>query len=223
MGLIKIGRAAPVIMGVKIMSEIFMVGDVYCNRFGKYKVLAIENSTMTVEYLDGKKTGEQQSLDMKGQGKVYCNMMREMTRLFPVARLSYFRTLGYLVSHGRFEAEVPRSSQASFELRYKTETGQIAIPDHDNYFLLHTESDKWSAELRIYFPSPRAGVDSLDFGDEVTVVSSTRADECRINNNTFWWRLMAVGFRLGNKQDVQRIRNSIPTNYQPEFDIGVAM
>lgn len=204
------------------MSGIFMLGELYCNRFGTYKVVTLNDSKMTVEYLDGAKLGETQVLEIVGQEKVYHNMMKEKARLFPEPTALFFTGLGYLASHGRLEAEVPEAAQRAFESRYQATTESVATAGSNNYVLLSGEN-KWGVELRIYFSTPSAGRGIFCFGTGINVVDSVRPNESRINNNAFWWRLLAIGFRLGNRQDVDRIRNCIPREHQTEFDAGVAL
>ena len=82
-----------------------------------------------------------------------------------------------------------------------------------------TDDDKWGAELRINF-SARA---DLEFPPAVQSRSGARAGTLRINNNQYWWQLVQVGFRLGTRHDVDRVRATVPPVFRTAFDDGLKL
>ena len=77
--------------------------------------------------------------------------------------------------------------------------------------------DKWGPELRIYFPTPTR---SLDFGD-IDIRAGQSDGIKRINNNSFWNKLIRLGFRIGKHHDTNAIRGTIPPEKRYLFDEGV--
>jgi hypothetical protein len=136
---------------------------------------------------------------------------------------TFFKCLGYLASPSRqtkLDVELRPEQRSKFESRYENITGIIPIPDNINYYLLQQNADKWGVELRIYFVRNENIPDELD-----TMVVSPRPDQgynARINNNNnnFIWQLIEYGFRLGNSQDINLIKQKVPLYYRTDFVDG---
>ena len=96
-------------------------------------------------------------------------------------------------------AEVAPRGQTRFENRYQAATGTVVSPGTPEYY--QTQSNKWGAELRVYFndhamatamkasgvhvEGPRRGYKSGEY-------------KYRFNDNRLWWKLVEEqGLRLG--------------------------
>lgn len=194
----------------------FIIGEMYADRRGEYTVVGIEGRRITIQYRDGTRVEG----DIEIKARIYGNILAEQKSLHPIQTGGYFQFLGFLARHSEFNAEVPPQSQPSFEEHYLLLTGTRPIPHSNGYFpiSIQTTWDKWGPELRIYFPG--SGAD-LDLPPEVEVRPGNNAGVSRINNNSFWWNLVRVGFRLGRTHETDRIRESIPAQFQATFDAGM--
>ncbi len=97
------------------------------------------------------------------------------------------------------EAEVAPSGRARFEKRYQAATSIAVSPGSPEHY--QSQSNKWGAELRVYFndhamatafrasgvhvEGPRNGYKSGEY-------------RYRFNDNSLWWKLVEIeGLRLG--------------------------
>ena len=140
---------------------------------------------------------------------------------FPV-KAAFFESLGYLASDNRLtklDVELPQSSQTTFETDYNSLTGINPKPDNVNYYVLHSGADKWGIELRIYFIS----TGNLPSPLRQRVVKSRPGGihNSRINDNKFIWDLIKCGFRLSDRQDINRIESNVPVTYKDDFKKGL--
>lgn len=193
----------------------FFVGGYFRDRNQGYTVLEITDKNIRIRYDDNTTA----ILDAKSVGikaRIYTNIINEYSRNHPSQTASYFETLGYLSLHARFEAELPGKSVHNFLNDYQTLSEERIDINHPGIFILG-EGDKWGAELRVYFPETSH---SLEFGPGVQVRAGQTSGILRINNNDFWKRLVAVGFRLDTNHEVEKIRESIPREFQDSFDKG---
>lgn len=137
----------------------------------------------------------------------------------------FFEILGYLSSPSRntkLYIETHPRRRATLEEQYQSLTGDELEEDNINYFILQGEADKRGAELRIYFN-----------GDIATIpthlsdirVGSRPGDgyQNRINNNSFVFRLIEHGFRVGNGQDYALISPLVPEDFITEFENGFSI
>ena len=196
-------------------SHPFIVGEQYFDRRGSYEVLEITRDNIRIRHEDGRETVS--SIGIKA--RIYANILVEGRALHPHQSAAYFRTLGFLAGSGEFHAEVPRRSQAPFEEKYRNMTGYRPGLHEDKYFLMDTVTnyDKWGPELRIYLPDR----DDVEFPPGVELRSGRNPGTVRINNNNYWWQLVRVGFRLGTGHEVEHIRESVPLEFQADFDEGL--
>ncbi len=138
----------------------------------------------------------------------------------------FFEALGYLSSPDRMcklDVELPSTSEQSFKGKYAELSGVTPSVDHHNFYLWPEGSNKWGVELRIYFKSDNR--DNIPSAIRDMVVSArfpNTSHNCRINNNRFLWELIKYGFLLGDAQDVQRIRERVPSEYISYFERGVS-
>lgn len=202
------------------LGEMFVVGAEFENRAGRYKVVEDRGTDILVKYLSGEREGELVLLEKVGQVKVFRNMNKEQARLFNVDRGSFYKVLGYLAGCGRLYANVTDKQKAGFVAQYRALTGvEVSVPG-EYVYVRAEDSATWGAELSISFKAPEGNFDGMDFGCEVQVrvVDDNRL---AISRNEFWWRMIGMGFRLGGVQDVEGIRERIPSMHRGEFDQGV--
>ena len=195
----------------------FVVGRRYTDRRGTYEVLALTRDQVTIQYDDGHRT----TGSIATRAQILANIAAEFRARHPHTSPAYFRTLGFLVRHGDFQAEVPPKARATFEGQYQAITGSRPVPHNDGYFPIDVvrNEDKWGAELRINFPE-RA---DLEFPANVETRAGANADTLRINNNSYWWQLVRVGFRLGTTHDADQIRASLPPDHRADYDQGLTL
>jgi hypothetical protein len=194
----------------------FYVGGNYRDRKQDYVVTDLSPGSMTVEYEDG----TVQTLDagrIEIKARIYNNIRAEYRSAHPAVRDSYFETLGFLSAHARFDAELPPRLASNFVNQYHTVTGVRISSEHPGVVVLASGADKWAPELRIYFPTPPL---ELDFGTEVQVRAGQGPGISRVNKNSLWWRLAALGFRLGSDHEVSQILDTIPPERHAVFERG---
>lgn len=194
----------------------FHVGGYFLNRRQGYVVKELTSDRMVVEY----DNGTTEVLDrerMQIKARIYENMIFEYEDYHPDTSDDYYRTLGFLASHSRFDAELPRQSVSNFLENYQIHSGEQITSDHPGIDLLG-DVDKWGPELRIYFSVTNL---NLRFGQEVQTTSGTDQGTLRINNNNLWMRLVRIGFRLGRDHDIEAIRNAIPPDKKDLFEEGL--
>jgi hypothetical protein len=193
----------------------FFVDGHFRDREQGYTVLELSDNGMKIRYDDG--TTETLDADrVQIKARIYTNILGEYRRLHPITTEAYFETLGYLSRHGRFEGEFPPKSVGNFLIGYERLTGERVNETHKGIFLLG-DGDKWGAELRIYFPDTQH---KLEFDPGVEVRAGNQPGVSRINNNAFWMRLIAMGFRLDTGHDVDQIRKNIPPEKLASFEKG---
>lgn len=137
-------------------------------------------------------------------------------------KAAFFESLGYLASDKRMtklDVELPYSSQIEFEKKYLSQTNVVPKPDNINYYVLHSDANKWGIELRIYFVSNGNLPSSL----KKRRVSARPGGSynSRINDNEFIWELIKYGFRLSNVQDVSFIESKVLETYKGDFKKGL--
>ncbi len=193
----------------------FYVGGYFLDRNQGYVVTEIGVNYMKVRYDDGKI----ETLDKEGiliKARIYENMISEYEDFHPEASDDYYRSLGFLASHARFDAELPSKSVSNFLKNYKTHSGEDITIEHDGIILLG-DVDKWGPELRIYFPETDL---VLDLGEGVEITNGPTSGILRINNNNLWMRLIRIGFRLGKDHNIEAIKNTIPPDKIVFFEEG---
>ena len=207
----------------------FLIGGHYRNRLREYEVIDIVGSKLRVVYEDGK----EDSLDAETQDRIMRNIAFETAALEPYRgagnlgrNRQYFQSLGFLASRmTMMEAIVPPKAQAGFVQTYREITGNAPQEGAIGYYVHHQQVDKWGNELRITFNASETELQTLDFGPGVAVVANPGNvnTSWRINKNAFWWNLLRLGFRMGNQQVLDDIRERVPRNYKTEFDNGSNM
>lgn len=97
------------------------------------------------------------------------------------------------------EAEVAPSAKTRFERRYQAATGTAVSPGSPEHY--QSQSNKWGAELRVYFNAPAMAAALKASG--VHVEGPRRGYKSgeykyRFNDNKLWWKLVEdQGMRLG--------------------------
>lgn len=195
----------------------FYVGGYFLDRNQGYVVTEIASDHMKVEYDDGIiEVLDRESMQIKA--RIYENMISEYEDLHPEASDDYYRTLGFLEVHGRFDAELPERSVSNFLENYQTHSGEHVTIDHEGIVLLG-DVDKWGPELRIYFPETDL---AINLGYEAEITAGPAPGILRINNNNLWMRLVRMGFRLGKDHDIEAIRETIPPDKIVFFEEGLS-
>lgn len=198
------------------MPNPFFIGGYYRDRRQSYEVIDMSATGMVVRYEDG--TQERiGSESMAIKARIYYNMLAEFRVNHPILTDDYFWSIGFLAGNSRFEAELPNQVVAPFLDQYSRLSGENLVADHPLVISLG-EVDKWGPELRIYFPTPPR---DLDFGPGIEVRAGQTDAIKRINNNSFWNKLVRIGFRIGKNHDVNLIKNSIPPEKREHFEKGL--
>ena len=135
---------------------------------------------------------------------------------------NFFLVVGYLASPSRMtklDIETHPNNQARVERQYMNLAQIQLIEDNANYYVWETSTNKWGAELRIYFNKNS----NIPVDLEHMAVSPRFEDNrynARINNNDFVWLLIKYGFQASDSQDEVRIRSKIPSANISQFDQG---
>jgi len=200
------------------------VGGRYSNRLGEYEVLSISGDQMTIRYDNGTKTTVNKSVQIR----IAQNMTLDAMRVSPYPEKqeeqnqAYFQSIGFLSTRATMlEAIVPPHSLGGFIKDYARIKNVTPHEGQSGLYIHNPLADKWGCELRITFAATETETATLDFGPDVHIVVDPMSNNSwRINNNSFWWRLLRFGFEMGNMQDESRIKNSIPLRYRDFFDVG---
>jgi hypothetical protein len=80
----------------------------------------------------------------------------------------------------------------------------------------NNEQGAWGQEGRMAFST--AAVQS--YFPNLGYSAGVGSYNSRLNCNAFVEKLVNLGFSLGNTQNINSIRNNIPTAYQNDFDLG---
>lgn len=127
----------------------------------------------------------------------------------------YFEAIGFLSARDiSIEAEVAKGSPSQkFEREYMEITGELALllPDY------HRIEDKWGKELRIYI----SNIENIPPQLQTSLrIDSYKNYAARINDNNLVTKMFHSGFRIGNIQNLNSIRNSVPERYREDFTRG---
>lgn len=203
----------------------FTPGSRWKNRIGWYEVLELlPKGKLRARYDEA---DNEVILDLTMQRQIISNIEQEyrleQSRLVPHAdtarNRTYFETIGFLARCAYLEAFVAPQSRGGFEKNYTELTGVGPIEGETPGYHVHHHSSKWGAELRISFPGD-SDID-FDFGG-LQAVAGTNAGQMRLNNNAYWYKLVALGFRLGGEQDTASIAANIPDAYRDDFFEGAS-
>jgi len=195
--------------------SLFFVGGYFLDRSQGYTIKEFRDNRMKIEYDDG----TEGVLDKEGieiKERIHENILDEFSNYHPEASDSYFKTLGFLSKHGRFDAEIPQESSCNFFDNYEIYSEERVNSDTDGVIILG-DVDKWGPELRIYFPTPNF---NFFIGKNIEIRSGIVQGQSRINNNNLWMRLIRIGFRLGRNHDIEKIKATIPPDQIKNFEMG---
>ena len=134
----------------------------------------------------------------------------------------FFGIVGYLASQIRstkLDIETHPNGRENLESRYNTLAGEILQEDNINYYVWDEDTNKWGAELRIYF---NGNLETMPAQLASMRVSSRprSGHNNRVNNNDFIWRLIEYGFKASDEQDYVQIRIHIPNEFIVDFENG---
>lgn len=134
----------------------------------------------------------------------------------------YIFTLGYLTRHATFVIDIPNKSQKSFDQKYIMIKGKEPMKDGSKY-KIHKCDDTWTYSIRVFFPIE--GMDEDLFILPPSVYENSKNDGAntkRVSDNEWAWKLIGMGFDIGNFHDVDMIKDSIPENRLKHFEAGLA-
>lgn len=138
----------------------------------------------------------------------------------------FFFSLGFLAARAtRLEAFVPKHRLDTFTTRYADIKGLNLQEKEKGLYVLEAQAHKWGYELRVTFLATPEEISSLDFGSKVKILDdpSKASVLWRINNNTFWWKLLEFGFEMGGQQKVKAIEAHVPSKYRDTFKQGYSI
>ncbi|MCC6722940.1 MAG: hypothetical protein IT258_00420 [Saprospiraceae bacterium] len=137
----------------------------------------------------------------------------------------FFEIAGYFANpnrNTRIEIEGKRKVILKYSTDYESITGSEIDLDEDYVTLLEDDADKWGREMRIYFSCEDEDALPDSINDLKTVGGRHGYEQWshRLNNRDVIDRLFSYGFRLGEFQDEDEIRASIPEDFIEDFENG---
>jgi len=133
----------------------------------------------------------------------------------------YAFTLGYLAKHACIVADIPYTSQESFDTTYESIKGVEPNKESPKY-MVHKCSDTWTYAIRVYF-TIKEDIDEADLVLPKSVIDNMGNHDRRtkrISENAWAWRIIGMGFDLDTNHNVDLIRSNIPEQYKEAFDNG---
>lgn len=122
--------------------------------------------------------------------------------------------MGFLASAATFSVDATVGWKGAFIDDYAAATGGVSWESS-----CYNEFDsKWGVECRISFIASEGLVKRLGLYEYVIC---GRAGNYRINNNALWWELIARGFRLGNKHNIENIAAPMSEEDKVLFNQGI--
>lgn len=199
---------------------VFQVGIESHNLNGNYRVLSVNGDKMDVLYLDGRKNGIIQTLDIAGQIKHLRNEHAREESALRMSTLPFITddesfTLGYLAQHAMIFIRVKSSRQQWFEETYRKLTGtQPPLPNIEgNYYTVSSDEVEGSWDYwHVMFPAPHDEVKPhLVFsGDpERHVFWDQWGQFSKYNDRNYVLNLFRMGFRMGKHHEIDVIRSKV--------------
>ena len=204
---------------------IFIIGDWYENRRGKYQVLAIKNNQIQVKYVDG----EVIWLSVDTQERIYQNIQNErtiITKRKPSSSINktngFYSLLGFLCKKdARLLSFIPDKALSTFKDNWYNTTQSELLDEQKGITIHPPETDKRWYECRITFTATPQEIKTLEIqSPQFTIVKANDTDGWNINNNKLWFALLEYGFVVGQQQNQDKIRAMIPNAYLDIFDKG---
>lgn len=138
---------------------------------------------------------------------------------------NFFELAGYFanpIRNTRIEIEAKKSVIDNYNETYEKLTGE-SIPIRPDYVvILSNNADKWGMEMRLYFFCANTKSVPQLVNDQMTVNGrpgyenwNKRLNSIEIINNLF-----ALGFRIGQPQNDELIKNRIPEEFLSDFQRG---
>jgi len=134
----------------------------------------------------------------------------------------FFEILGYLASplrNTKLDIETHPRRRRTLESQYELLTGDQLQEDNVNYYIWDHTTNKWGAELRIYFNGNLTTMPTI-LSDFRRTSRPGNGYDNRINRNDLIWELITCGFRVGNGQNDSLIRSDVPEEYMEVFENG---
>jgi hypothetical protein len=201
---------------------IFVVGQLYSNKIGTYKVLSLHNDAMTVSYTDG----HQQTLSLKVQTKICENriLTQSITQHPKSKQTNYtysdYWTLGFLLNRlVHLQHKVMYDKQDEAKVNYYDATGQELDEVKTGVFKYRKGANQWGNQGVITFHASNNELHLLKFkGTPSPLASSPNTYE--VSDINFFYFMLKNGFRTGSKQDKDSIISNIPDLYKTLFNQG---
>jgi len=147
-------------------------------------------------------------------------MVKQKETIYETPNL--YRSIGFIL--GRLQtliAFVPWKAKDDFNDKFYDAIGRRPYPD-EHGLVIHPEGvNKYWTECRIIFQATERETLALFLGYN-WIVQGADAHHWNINNNTLFFRLLSLGFRLGTKQDKEIIKSHIPPQFTVNFEEGAA-
>jgi len=207
---------------------VFEVGQLYENNIGTYKVLAIHNNKMDVQYSDGHK----QSLTIATQTRIYQNraltqsMEQKYITKSPKSKrgISYsysdYWTLGFLLArltYLQYKVQYDQRDKARDD--YFDATGEELDTVETGVFYYPKGTNQWGNQGVITFRASESELHLLKFNSKPSPTNSPNV--CVVSDIRYLHFMLENGFQLGKHPDEVAVASKIPTAYQTTFNKGV--
>ena len=217
------------------------------NMFSNYMVMDTDGINMTVEYTDGERAGEAQTLEINGQLKVYNRIVKERAeeavvnawrvnfKDLPAAKIKSIEdNIRSKISMRTLD--LGTSADTYFTLGFLSRNAKL-VAEVGHYYLQAFKDEYLGKtgeqvapyipqnkpnqlELRIFFKTPSEDVQRrLSFPSDVRV--RDYGADTRINNCALFWSLIGYGSKMGRRHS-RMLREAVPDQYKASFDIGLA-
>ena len=223
---------------VKVLGIEFKVGETYNHaKFGKYTVFSISGDKMLVRLGEGEESEFKELTVRIAASMIFnekCKEAKALNKKSVVVngnenQVAY--TIGRIAKNGLLCCTgIKDKLYEAFKFRYEKASGCV-IEKLENIALLCDDMNKWGTELTINLPKnfltdSISGDDSNSDNDIYSLPEGTnfiknKDGSCTINDNKFWWSLVEnFGFVLGNKQDIEIIKDRCPENLKEYLILG---
>jgi len=197
---------------------------------GRYKIASgwfiiknIDGKRVTIEYEEPKRTSElDKELIVGAVSKTYRKANIAEPHNKDVDNKLYTKTLGFMAKNSLIMALITQSDIKNFNRKFLRLLGEY--PDEDsNGYCIHV-GKAWSSTIRVIFKMPD-GLFTNDFRfgivNKLDIKTGSGKDELNINNIIWGFDLLSMGFNLGSKHDIEKIKSNIPRKYLTDFEEGL--
>jgi hypothetical protein len=214
---------------IKNLGVTFTVGETYNHsKWGEYKILSLNNNgTMVVMFKTEESKPEEERkttvLTIKIAATMIfnekCSIAKAMNRKTVSIKgtenqIAY--TIGRIASMGSlYVCGVQDKKFEAFKYRY--EKAGNTLEKIENITVLCNDSNKWGIECSISLPILFTDNDYFALPEDTHIIKN-KDKTFTINDNNFWWYLVEkMGFVIGNKQDIEEIKENFPTETLKDY------